>query len=168
MSTSSASRLTRIACGFSMIGRPKLRKLRHLNPAANVRFGSKADMTALSRDVRYTPNSRHGLERVGCPLCANSGHCSVRLGCPLSANRDISRCGKYRYSITSSARYSTASGISIPSALAVLWLITSSNLVGCSTGRSDGFAPARSRHGPLFDHLVGAGNRRTHQGNAQR
>src|SRR5258705_11453262 len=30
-----------------------------------------------------------------------------------------------------------------PRALAVLRLITSSNLVGCSTGRSDGFAPRR-------------------------
>jgi len=26
---------------------------------ADGRFGSKADMTALSRDVRYTPNSGH-------------------------------------------------------------------------------------------------------------
>ena len=30
-----------------------------------------------------------------------------------------------------------------PSALAVLRLMTSSNLVGCSTGRSAGFAPLR-------------------------
>ena len=31
-----------------------------------------------------------------------------------------------------------------PSALAVFILITSSNLVGCSTGRSEGLAPLRS------------------------
>ena len=36
-----------------------------------------------------------------------------------------------RHSITSSARASTLAGISMPSALAVLRLITSSNLVGC-------------------------------------
>src|SRR5262245_60970871 len=43
------------------------------------------------------------------------------------------------YSITSSARASRPAGSSIPSAFAVLILITSSNLVGCSMGRSAGF-----------------------------
>src|SRR5215468_1052749 len=47
------------------------------------------------------------------------------------------------YSITSSARASSDGGTVRPSALAVLRLITSSNLVGCSTGRSDGLAPSR-------------------------
>src|SRR5947209_14500373 len=40
------------------------------------------------------------------------------------------------YSITSSARASSVGGTSRPSALAVLRLMTSSNFVGCSTGRS--------------------------------
>lgn len=48
-----------------------------------------------------------------------------------------------RYWITSSARASTAGGIVRPSALAVLRLITNSNFVGCSMGRSAGFAPLR-------------------------
>ena len=48
------------------------------------------------------------------------------------------------YWITSSARASTAGGIVRPSALAVLRLITNSNFVGCSTGRSAGFAPLGS------------------------
>src|SRR6266536_2576978 len=47
------------------------------------------------------------------------------------------------HSITSSARASRVGGISRPSALAVLRLITSSYLVGCSTGSSAGFAPLR-------------------------
>ena len=47
------------------------------------------------------------------------------------------------YSITSSARASSDGGISRPSALAVVRLMTRSNLVGCSTGRSAGFAPRR-------------------------
>src|SRR5262249_35482945 len=47
------------------------------------------------------------------------------------------------HSITSSARASTLAGISIPSALAVLLLITSSNFVGCSIGNSEAFAPLR-------------------------
>src|SRR5215469_2273004 len=43
--------------------------------------------------------------------------------------------------ITSSARVSSDGGIVRPRALAVLRLITSSNFVGCSTGRSAGLAP---------------------------
>jgi hypothetical protein len=50
-----------------------------------------------------------------------------------------------RYSITSSARASTDAGKSRPSALAVLRLITSSNLVAACTGRSAGFSPLRMR-----------------------
>src|SRR5262245_47115447 len=45
------------------------------------------------------------------------------------------------HSITSSARSRRDVGISTPIALAVLRLITNSNLVGCSIGRSAGFAP---------------------------
>jgi hypothetical protein len=49
------------------------------------------------------------------------------------------------HSITSSARASTDGGTSRPSALAVLRLMTSSNLVGACTGRSAGFSPLRMR-----------------------
>src|SRR5262245_24408615 len=47
------------------------------------------------------------------------------------------------YWMTSSARASSDGGMVRPSALAVLRLMTSSNLVGCSTGRSAGLAPLR-------------------------
>src|SRR5262249_28405024 len=47
------------------------------------------------------------------------------------------------HSITSSASNWIALGTSMPSALAVCMLITSSNLVDCKTGRSAGFAPLR-------------------------
>src|SRR5262249_50036597 len=47
------------------------------------------------------------------------------------------------HSITSSARSKNESGIVRPSALAVVRLMTSSNLVGCSTGMSPGLAPRR-------------------------
>jgi hypothetical protein len=47
------------------------------------------------------------------------------------------------HSITSSANASSLSGTSRPSAFAVFRLITSSNLVGCMTGRVDGLAPLR-------------------------
>jgi hypothetical protein len=49
------------------------------------------------------------------------------------------------YSITSSAMASTAGGIVRPSALAAFRLITRSNLVGRTTGRSPGLAPLRMR-----------------------
>jgi len=45
------------------------------------------------------------------------------------------------HSITSSARARSDGGTVRPSALAALRLITRSNFVGCSTGRSLGFAP---------------------------
>jgi hypothetical protein len=47
------------------------------------------------------------------------------------------------YRITSSARPSSDGGIVSPRALAVLRLMTRSNFVGCSTGRSRGLAPLR-------------------------
>src|SRR5262249_58214727 len=49
----------------------------------------------------------------------------------------------FHYSITCSARASSDGGIVRPSALAVLRLMTSSNFVGCSMGRSAGFVPLR-------------------------
>jgi ABC transporter substrate binding protein len=49
------------------------------------------------------------------------------------------------HSITSSAATSSLSGTSRPSALAVLRLITNSNRVDCTTGRSAGCSPLRTR-----------------------
>src|SRR5215475_8025050 len=49
------------------------------------------------------------------------------------------------HSITSSARCCKNHGTSSPSALAVLRLMTRSNLVGCTTGKSPGLAPLRIR-----------------------
>ena len=64
--------------------------------------------------------------------------------CPLMALSGHSNLSPF-YSITSSARESSDGGMVRPSAFAVLRLITSSNLVGCSTGRSAGFVPLRIR-----------------------
>src|SRR5262249_28160346 len=47
------------------------------------------------------------------------------------------------HSITSSPRASSCGGTSRPSALAVVRLITRSNLVGCSTGMSAGSVPRK-------------------------
>ena len=49
----------------------------------NVRFGSKADVTLLNFDVRFTPESGHSPTRSGCLLWAKSGlmHRSKFQGC---------------------------------------------------------------------------------------
>jgi hypothetical protein len=60
-------------------------------------------------------------------------------------------------SITSSARVRIVGGTVRPIALAVLLLIRSSNFVGCSTGRSAGFAPLRilSMNAPARRYKIG-------------
>src|SRR5712691_6886320 len=50
-------------------------------------------------------------------------------------------CGRQSYSITSSAVASRVGGTARPSILAVEALMTNSNLVDCTTGKSAGFAP---------------------------
>src|SRR5262249_39661415 len=52
-------------------------------------------------------------------------------------------CAAPDHSITSSASNCNELGTSMPSALAVCRLMTNSNLVDCTTGRSAGFAPLR-------------------------
>src|SRR4029450_8668463 len=62
---------------------------------------------------------------------------------PTAARRSWPRWSSTGYSTTWSARTSSVCGIVRPSAFAVLRLITSSNFVGRSTGRSAGLAPLR-------------------------
>src|SRR5207248_6272804 len=59
------------------------------------------------------------------------------------ARHGAEECSPVHYWMTSSARDRSEAGIVTPRALAVLRLITSSNFVGCSTGRSPGLAPLR-------------------------
>ena len=60
-------RISRFASGNCAVG--------HAQAAiAHVRFGSKADMEALSPNVCFTPKSGHWLSMSGCPLCAKSRH----------------------------------------------------------------------------------------------
>src|SRR5438128_10079174 len=57
---------------------------------------------------------------------------------PNAARRSWPRWSSTGYSVTRSARSKSVCGIVSPRAFAVLRLITSSNFVGCSTGRSAG------------------------------
>jgi hypothetical protein len=46
--------------------------------ACNVRFGSKADISACPRHVRFTPESGHYRSANKYPLCAKSGHSALQ------------------------------------------------------------------------------------------
>src|ERR1700675_176393 len=61
----------------------------------------------------------------------------------LSPADRASFAGAFTYSITSSAMASSVGGTVRPSIRAVWALMTSSNLLACTTGRSAGFAPLR-------------------------
>src|SRR5262249_37013317 len=76
----------------------------------------------------------------------------IRLGKRVAKRSDLRPCGRAAeqrdelapfHSITASARVSIIGGSSRPIAFAVLRLITSSNLVACSIGRSAGLVPLR-------------------------
>src|SRR4029077_8136448 len=83
--------------------------------AADVRFGSKADMCNAKRHVRSYPKS---------------GHVQCTRACLLSAISGLTqRSKKDRYSMTSSAAISKPGGTVKPSAFAVLRLTTVSNFV---------------------------------------
>ena len=101
-----------MATGMSAtFGSAEARFWPHIQISRHVRFGSKADMCNANRHVRFTPESGH-LQRTSlCPLSANSGHSAI-------------------HSITVSVLASKDGDTSRPSTLAVLRLITSSNLVG--------------------------------------
>src|SRR5262245_24688379 len=117
---------------------------------------SKLDCEVATFDIArlVQPPAQGGdelLERFG-RCAAEKPH--YRHGFPLlPARRNRPRCRRAAeqrdelappdHSITSSARASSLSGISMPSALAVLRLTTNSNLVDCTTGKSPGLVPLR-------------------------
>src|SRR5262249_1704350 len=98
--------------------------LRDFN-SANVGSGSLADLALTLSNVRLRADIAAAGPRVRfVPEAA------------------VSRCSKQlRYSITSSAVASSDGGTVRPSILAVEALMTSSNLLDCTTGRSAGLAP---------------------------
>src|SRR5882762_4075115 len=83
-------------------------------------------------------SARSGLAWLtDCPL-SDLGDCRRLFGKALVSCEPAHGVPHHAYWITSSARTSREGGIVIPSALAVLRLMTSSNVVACSTGRSAG------------------------------
>ncbi len=98
------------------------------------------------RHISTLPNSENLKVSICRPVTLDSGHGADVLACPRSANNGLMHRSNLRlYSITSSARCCKINGTVIPSALAVLRLMTSSYLVGACTGRSAGFSPFSMR-----------------------
>jgi hypothetical protein len=91
--------------------------------------GSKAEVAAFPELVRCSPNNGRSSRRAARLLCA--------------MNRLMHRSNLLLYSITSVARARRKGGMVKPNSFAVFRLSTRSNVVGCRTGRSIGFAPAR-------------------------
>src|SRR4029079_9716097 len=85
--------------------------------------------------VHQHANAPHGLHRLRVNIDRPSGGCATQQGDELAA----------LHSIISSARAKSVCGISIPKALAVLRLTTSSTLDVCMTGRSAGLSPLKIR-----------------------
>jgi hypothetical protein len=69
--------------------------------------------------------------------------CWTQSGLAVAVNLHRNKRLDAAYSITSSAMASSVGGTLMPSALAVLRLMTNSNLVGCTTGKSAGLSPLR-------------------------
>ena len=125
---------------------------------AHVRFGSKADICAAKDHVRFTLNSDRESEipqKVMSALPPKADMCSANMSAlppkadMCSANSNV-RFGPIAdigqvYSITSSAREISVAGTVMPRIRAVWMLMTSSNLVACTTGKSSGLAPLRTR-----------------------
>jgi hypothetical protein len=103
------------------------------------------------------PMRSNNAERTLHPLWVKSRHLQCTNPCPLYPPKadmcDPTRDARFgpladicrAYSITSSAALSRPNGTERPNVLAVLRLITRSNLDDCWTGKSAGFSPLRIR-----------------------
>ena len=100
-------------------------------------------MCVAKSDVRFTPNSDHKSEfphKVMSALPPKADMCGATSNVRFGPKADIGL-----HSISSSVSAMSVEGMVNPSFLAVLRLITNSNLIGCSTGKSEGLAPLKIR-----------------------
>src|SRR5260370_35910876 len=98
--------------------------------ATTLRRNVKRSFQLFSERVSYTLHLAHGWARL------------AKLSCARAASAQYHKQTR-PYSTTLSANSTTDAGIARLSALAVLRFRTNSNLVGCSTGKSAGFAPLK-------------------------
>src|SRR6266508_1416316 len=135
------------------------REATHRRLSSGAGYGPDGDIRAgNTKAVREQPerlraNAKRGVEhgvRARPPMLGNerSEHLTLTTDArlPILVDEVIQRCQSVVerldcHSITRSARSRSDGGIVRPRAFAVLRLMTSSNLVGCWTGRSEGLAP---------------------------
>src|SRR5207245_10920445 len=105
------------------------------------------DPVHLKNMLRHVQSDRSNLAHGWLPFAADSIRQQFGTQMPQGGHPP-------HHSITSSARASTLAGTLRPSALAVVRLMTRSNLVGCATGISAGFAPRKilSTRSPVRRH----------------
>jgi len=122
-------------------------------PETNFAHAAGAARTQALRQAAFiVRRSERGRRDAKAVYSLNGWTTDIRSNSDSGGKADIAR-GQIRaitgsgppHSITSSARTRSIAGTSMPRALAVLRLITSSNLVGCSTGNSAGLEPLRMR-----------------------
>ena len=109
---------------------------------------SGARCSAWAPDEAFPTESRF-VGRLNESFATQSSESDRRMRChemtPCATFGLAHRSKQAHHSMSWSARRRKGSEIVSPSAFAVLRLITSSNLVGCWTGNSPGFAPLRMR-----------------------
>ena len=94
-------------------------------------------------DSSIAPNAARVLQQR-MSVAARKRQLATKVRCVVKGHKEtFALQQRASYSITSSAVASIVCETLRPSAFAVLRLITNSNLVGCSTGISPGFAPRR-------------------------
>jgi hypothetical protein len=101
-------------------------------------YGSRGSIKVVTRTPSGCVAASARRRRRGARL-RRSGRREIELALVIGERARRARA----HSITRSARSKSDGGIVRPSAVAVFRLITSSNFVGRSTGRSAGFAPLR-------------------------
>ena len=97
----------------------------------------------LARMKNLGPKGTEPLPGASDPAAARAPRAASRRAA--DQRDELTASDVHAHSMTSSARASSVSGTLMPSALAVLRLITSSYFVGACTGRSAGFSPLRMR-----------------------
>jgi hypothetical protein len=98
-----------------------------------------------SRFIEAQARRRRGVHHLTLPFPRRRRLIDPRRQLRPQAPADCGVAGVVVHSMIWSARARSDDGMARPSALAVLRLITSSNFVGCSMGKSPGRAPRRMR-----------------------
>ena len=128
-----------------LVGQKKAVAIAVRNVSGRRRWSKLAEWLRGQLNSRSAKNSRVRKNRISSFRNGpESGYAYRAISVETVQDRN-SRTGKSHHSINSSALACSVSGTVSPSALAVLRLMISSNLVGCCIGKSEGFSPLRIR-----------------------